>query len=51
MYPLLFLAIFSLSLTVERIIFWSKVASRKSKTQVDTLVEALRAGKREKVIQ
>ena len=51
MYPLLFLAIFSLSLTVERIIFWSKTGSRKSKTQVDALVEALRAGKRDKVIQ
>jgi biopolymer transport protein ExbB len=51
MYPLLFLAIFSLSLTVERIIFWTKTGSRKSKIQVDALVEALRAGKRDKVIQ
>lgn len=50
MYPLLFLSIFSLSLTVERILFWSRVGSRKARGEVETLIEALRAGKRDRVI-
>jgi biopolymer transport protein ExbB len=49
-YPLLFLSIFSLTLIVERVIFWSKVASPRARRQVESLIEALRAGKRERVI-
>jgi biopolymer transport protein ExbB len=44
MYPLLALSILSLALSIERFVFWRRLASRDSRQRLDTLGARLRAG-------
>ncbi len=51
LWPLLALSIFSMGITVERILFWSKVSGAAAKGRTNRLMEALRFGRRAEVIK
>ena len=51
MWPLLSLSVFSLGITIERVLFWSRVSGLAAKIRVGRLVEALRLGRRDDVVK
>lgn len=51
MWPLLSLSVLSLALSVERAVFWTRVAGLAARQRVNRLVEALRRGRRDEVVR
>jgi biopolymer transport protein ExbB len=51
MWPLLSLSVLSLALSVERAVFWTRVAGLAARQRVNQLVEALRRGRRDEVVR
>lgn len=51
MWPLLVLSILSLGITVERAVFWWRMAGAAARSRVNRLVDALRKGRRGDVLQ
>jgi biopolymer transport protein ExbB len=51
MWPLLSLSVLSLALSVERGVFWARVAGLAARRRVSLLAEALRRGRRDEVIR
>ena len=51
MWPLLTLSVISLGITIERVLFWTRVSGVAAKVRVNRLIEALRMGRRDDVLQ
>jgi biopolymer transport protein ExbB len=51
MWPLLSLSVLSLALSVERAVFWSRVAGPAARQRVNRLMEDLRRGRRDEVVR
>ena len=51
LWPLLLLSCLSLGVTIERIVFWSRVSSGAARSRVNRLMEALRGGRRDDVMR
>lgn len=51
MWPLLSLSVLSLALSVERAVFWTRVAGLAARQRVNRMVEALRRGRRDEVVR
>lgn len=51
MWPLLSLSVLSLALSVERGVFWARVAGLAARQRVNRMVEALRRGRRDEVVR
>ena len=51
LWQLLLLSCLSLGVTIERIVFWSRVSSGAARSRVNRLMEALRGGRRDDVMR
>lgn len=51
LWPLLLLSCLSIGITVERVLFWSRVSGAAARARVNRLMESLRNGRRDEVLK